>query len=286
MQNKEKWMHRSAALVILLLVNSCLYAEEQNVDENTASNKIKENTKCLDCKLGGMISGGYDTNIYNRNDHRSIRSLSWRLSLDYSFSNQDKVYLKTGGYRALEDKTGDYLTNSVIGLSRGRLFSFGETGDIGVSGQFTIPTSDASRNDSLNTAFRLALPVSAKYWGLNFSLTPRISKNFHQYKTAGEKSLTEWVYSMSMTVGYSWDDLSLGISMLGGNSRSYQGTRRNDITYATSIYGNYSLTNNIAISLSASTSGFYADAERGTLGNIDLFDPNSASYNAEISYSF
>ncbi|SON49080.1 hypothetical protein [Vibrio tapetis] len=286
MQNKEKWMHRSAALVILLLVNSCLYAEEQNVDENTASNKIKENTKCLDCKLGGMISGGYDTNIYNRNDHRSIRSLSWRLSLDYTFSSDYKAYFKTGGYRALEDKTGDYVTDSVIGMSRTQLFGFGESGKVGVSGQFTIPTSETSRKDSLNTAFRVAVPVSTKQWGINFSVTPRISKSFHEYKTAGEKSLTEWIYSLSLAAGYSWDDLSLGMSMLGGNSRSYQGTRRTDITYAGSIYGSYQVTNNIGISISASTSGFYTDAERGTLGNIDLFDPNSASYNVEISYSF
>ncbi len=286
MQNTEKWMLKSAAIIIGLLVNPHLYAEEVVGDEGKNTTNITENTKCTDCKLGGTITGGYDTNIYNRNDHRSIRSLSWRLSLDYTFSSHYKAFFKTGGYRALEDKTGDYFTDSVIGMSRSNLFSFGETGKVGLSGQFTIPTSETSRKDSLNTAFRLAVPISGKHWGIGLSVTPRVSKSFHQYKTAGEKSLTEWIYSLSMAASYSWDDLSVGISMLGGNSRSYQGTRRSDITYASSIYGSYAVTENIGISLSASTSGFYADAERGTLGNIDLFDPNSASYNAEISYSF
>ncbi|MDN3682341.1 hypothetical protein QWZ04_18720 [Vibrio tapetis subsp. quintayensis] len=286
MQNTEKWMLKSTSLIIGLLINSHLYAGEVMVDESENSTNITESGNCFDCKLSGTITGGYDTNIYNRNDHRSIRSLSWRLSLDYSFLNHYKVYLKTGGYRALEDKVGDYFTDSVIGMSRSNLFNFGESGEIGLSGQFTIPTSETSRKDSLNTAIRVAVPVSAKHWGVRFSVTPRISKSFHQYKTSGEKSLTEWIYSLSMAASYSWSDLSVGASMLGGNSRSYQGTRRNDITYAGSIYGGYKITDNIGVSLSASTSGFYADAERGTLGNIDLFDPNSASYNAEISYSF
>jgi len=286
MQHTTKWMLKSFPLIIGSLLSFNILAEDAVVEENEDSSIAIESDECQSCKLSGSATLGYDTNIYSRSDHRSVRNISWRGSLNYSFNDAYRLYFNTGGYRALEDEVGTYMTDTIVGLSRAKLYQFGETGAVGIAGQFTIPTSETSRKDSLNTAFRLAIPVSFKLWDANISISPRVSKSFHEYKTSGGKSLTEWIYSISMGANYRWDKLEMGISALGGNSRSYQGTRRTELTYAGSIYAGYDLAENIGISLAVSTAGFYADAERGTLGNIDLFDPDRATYIAEISYSF
>ena len=279
MQYTQQWKKSALALLLSPLLMTSAFADENKSEEVQEKEQVES-------KLGGSVSLAYDTNIYNKDDHRAVRNFSWGGTLSYSFNQDYSAYLSTGGYRALENETGTFANDTVIGLSRSGLFTFGETGSIGMSGQFTIPTSETSRNDELNTAFRLAIPVSFKALGIDFSIAPRLRKNFHEYKTAGGKSLTEWTYSLSTGASYKFEKLVIGISALGGNSQSYQGTRRDDFNYGGSIYGSYQATDSIGISLTGATSGFYADAEQGTLGNIDLFDADRASYIAEITYSF
>ncbi|KHT50094.1 hypothetical protein [Vibrio sinaloensis] len=277
MQNTIKCRQRTIALAVSVLLSSACFAEE---------NSEQQEEKPVWSDFGGSLSLSYDTNIYHPDDYRSVRSLSWSGSLNYTFSDNISAFMSSGGYRAYENETGDFATDSVIGASYSSLYEFGETGKIGANGQFTIPTSEASRKDELQTAFRLAIPVSMKPWGVNVSITPRLRKNFHKYKTAGGRSLTEWTYSVSSSVSKSWESLTLGISALGGNTISYQGTRRTSWTYGGSLFGSYRFTDNWSASLSASTSGVYQDAERGTLGNIDLFDQDNASYRATVTFSF
>ncbi|PMH79651.1 hypothetical protein, partial [Vibrio cyclitrophicus] len=224
--------------------------------------------------------------IYRKDDYRANRSFSWNGLLKYSLSENIKTYISSGGYRALDDEVGTYATDSVIGLSYSKLYEFGESGKIGASGQFTIPTSETSRNDKLQTAFRLAVPISFEHWGVNFNISPRLRKNFHQYKTYGGKSLTEWTYSLFTGVSYSREQLTLGVDALVVNTTSYTGTRRDSFDYGGSIYGAYDFNDNWSFTLSAATSGAYADADRGTLGNIDLFDADKATYSADITFSF
>jgi len=181
MQNTIKCKRRTIALAVSVLLSSPAWADD---------NKEEQEEKSAWSDFGGSLSLSYDTNIYDPDDHRSVRSLSWSGGLNYRFTNNITGYLSTGGYRAYENKTGDFATDSVIGASYSGLYEFGETGKIGASGQFTIPTSEASRKDELQTAFRLATPVSMKPWGVNVSITPRLRKNFHKYKTAGGRSLT------------------------------------------------------------------------------------------------
>ena len=277
MQNTRICKRRTVALAISLAFISSVNAEEQNSENEPIS---------VWSDVGGSLSLSYDTNIYHPDDHRSVRSLSWSGSLNYKFNDDISGYISSGGYRAYENETGDFATDSVIGANYVSIYRFGETGNISLSGQLTIPTSETSRKDKLQTAIRLATSISLKAWGVNFSVTPRIRKNFHEYKTMGGKSLTEWTYSINSSAVKSWEDFTLGISALGGNTISYQGTRRSSWTYGGSLFGTYSFSDNWSASLSASTSGVYQDAERGTLGNIDLFDQDNASYRATITFSF
>ncbi|HAS6152131.1 TPA: hypothetical protein I7146_11510 [Vibrio vulnificus] len=289
MQHTTKWKITPLAILLGALFSSSIYAEENSQTNESAdveSTNADESASCILCNVGGSLSLTYDTNIYDKDDHRSVRSLSWSGSLNYKLSPNSSAYFSSGGYRALENRTGDYLTDSVLGVSYSNLYAFGETGKIGVSGQFTIPTSETSQKDELNTAFRLAVPVSFKVWEVNFNVSPRLRKNFHEYKTIAGRSLTEWTYSLSTSATMSWDSFSTGLSILGGNTISYQGTRRSSWTYGGSLWGSYSFSDNWSASLSASTSGVYQDAERGTLGNIDLFDQDKASYSATVTFSF
>ncbi|KOO10792.1 hypothetical protein AKJ18_32430, partial [Vibrio xuii] len=101
-------------------------------------------------------------------------------------------------------------------------------------------------------------------------------KNFYKFKTMNGRVLTEWVYSLSVGANYQFDKLTLGASALGGNGMSYKGNRSKQFTYGASVFSSYQLADNWSASLSASTAGFYTDAERGTLGDIDLFDEDKA----------
>ncbi|EPP4295521.1 hypothetical protein ACUP6R_001254 [Vibrio navarrensis] len=288
MQHTTKWKVMPLAVILAALFSTSALADEGNTVDNSGaeSTQTEESASCFVCNVSGAVSLSYDTNIYNKDDHRSVRNLSWSGDLSYKLSSNTKVYFSTGGYRAFEDETGTYATDSVLGLSYSNLYNFGETGKIGASGQFTIPTSESSEKDELQTAFRLSVPVTLTAWDIDFSISPRLRKNFHKYKTAGGKSLTEWTYSLSTSAVKSWDSLSIGITALGGNTVSYQGTRRNSWNYEGSLYADYSFSDSWSMTLTASSSGFYQDAERGTIGNIDLLDQENASYTATVTFSF
>ncbi|ELP5728685.1 hypothetical protein QTV44_001934 [Vibrio vulnificus] len=289
MQHTKKWRITPLAILLGALFSSSLYAEENSETQDSSqaeSTQTDESASCILCNVGGSLSLTYDTNIYDKDDYRSVRSFSWGGSLNYKLTDRTRAFFSSGGYRTLENKTGDFMTDSVVGVGYSNLFTFGDTGRIGLSGQFTIPTSEASQKDELNTAFRLAVPISFKIWDVNFNVSPRLRKNFHEYKTIAGRSLTEWTYSLSSSASMSWGSFSTGISMLGGNTISYQGTRRSSWTYGGSIYGSYTINDQWSASLSASSSGVYQDAERGTLGNIDLFDQDKASYSATVTFSF
>lgn len=285
MQQSNTWKIKLTALSVASALTFTAYAsEEAEVKKTDAASETPAIEKSLD--LGGSLTLGYNTNIFDKEDHRSVRGASWSGSLNTSFQKDYSAFIRTGGRRSLEDETGDFWTDSVIGVSRSNLFNFGESGKVSLSGQFTIPTSETSQKDNLQTALRLALPITAEAIGVDFSLTPRLRKNFHEYKTAGQKALTEWVYSLSFGASYSWEKLTLSSSVLGGNSISYFGTRRNNVNYEGNVALGYKFNDAMSLSLSASTSGVYADAERGTLGNIDLFNDDKATFSASATFSF
>jgi hypothetical protein len=288
MQYTTKWMMTPLAMLFGALFSSPAFSEESSPIETSKAESAqnKEDTSCIVCRLSGAVYLSYDTNIYDKDDHRSVRNFSWGGSLIYALSDDTKAYLSAGGYRALEDEVGTYATDTVLGMRYLNLYEFGETGNIGVAGQFTIPTSESSRKDELQTAFRLEVPISFSAWNVDFSIAPRLKKNFHRYKTMGGRSLTEWTYSLFSVAEMTWESFSLGITALGGNTVSYQGTRRSSWRYEGAIYGKYSFDDNWSLLLAASSTGFYQDAERGTLGNIDLLDQEKASYIATVAYSF
>ncbi|HAS8175290.1 TPA: hypothetical protein I7671_05520 [Vibrio vulnificus] len=288
MQHTTKWKITPLAILLGALFSSSIYAEENsqtNGESNTESTSEAQSS-CIWCNVGGSASLAYDSNLYDTNDYRSVRNFSWNGTLNYKLSDKTGLYFSTGGYRALEDKVGTYATDSVFGASYSNIYEFGETGKIGLSGQLTIPTSEISRDTKLYTAIRISTPIRFQMLGGNYSVTPRVRKNFYKYETMNGRVLTEWVYSISVGGSYSFDDLTIGASALGGNGMSYKGTRSRQFTYGASAYASYGITDNWSTSFTVSTAGFYSDAERGTLGNIDLFDTDKATYIAQLTFSF
>lgn len=96
--------------------------------------------------------------------------------LTHQLTSSIKCIFVTGAYRALEDETGDFWNDSLIKLKRYSIYNFGESGTIDLSGQLTIPTSEASRDDDLQTALRIDLPVGFKVLEADISVSPRIRK--------------------------------------------------------------------------------------------------------------
>ncbi|EGR4483755.1 Outer membrane receptor protein [Vibrio cholerae] len=272
-------------LVVSLFSATTVFAEGETTNPNSDLT-LNEDQPCLISQLSGSASLAYDSNLYDKDDYRSVRNLSWNGTLNYPVSEQLRAFITGGGYRVFHDKTGTYVTDTVVGLNYSNLFTFGETGRLGIGGQLTIPTSEASRDTELYTAFRLSVPVSFKMLGGNYSVSPRLRKNFYKYQTMNGRVLTEWVYSVSADGHYQFDKLTLGASLLGGNGTSYKGNRSREFNYAASVYSNYQISDSWSASFTVSSAGFYSDAERGTLGNLDLFDTDKASYIAQLTYSF
>ncbi|EHY9843778.1 hypothetical protein OZ254_000135 [Vibrio cholerae] len=272
-------------LVVSLFSATTVFAEGETTNPNSDLT-LNEDQPCLICQLSGSASLAYDSNLYDKDDYRSVRNLSWNGTLNYPVSEQLRAFITGGGYRVFQDKTGTYVTDTVVGLNYSNLFTFGETGRLGLGGQLTIPTSEASRDTELYTAFRLSVPVSFKMLGGNYSVSPRLRKNFYKYQTMNGRVLTEWVYSVSADGHYQFDKLTLGASLLGGNGTSYKGNWSREFNYAASVYSNYQISDSWLASFTVSSAGFYSDAERGTLGNLDLFDTDKASYIAQLTYSF
>ncbi|HDZ9495664.1 TPA: hypothetical protein RU013_002410 [Vibrio cholerae] len=272
-------------LVVSLFSATTVFAEGETTNPNSDLT-LNEDQLCLICQLSGSASLAYDSNLYDKDDYRSVRNLSWNGTLNYPVSEQLRAFITGGGYRVFQDKTGTYVTDTVVGLNYSNLFTFGETGRLGLGGQLTIPTSEASRDTELYTAFRLSVPVSFKMLGGNYSVSPRLRKNFYKYQTMNGRVLTEWVYSVSADGHYQFDKLTLGASLLGGNGTSYKGNRSREFNYAASVYSHYQISDSWLASFTVSSAGFYSDAERGTLGNLDLFDTDKASYIAQLTYSF
>lgn len=234
--------------------------------------------------INGYLSLTYTSNYVDKDDHRSIRNLNWSGNLNYKL-NENTIYIDSGGYRVYEDETGTYLTDTIIGIKNSQYYQWGETGNIGYAAQFTLPTSELSEKDKLYTALRLSMPITNKWDSINYFFTPRVKKNFHKYKTAADKNLTEWVASINTGVGYSWHDFTVNLSLLGGTAWSYHGTRY-DWNYSGALSGIWQITPHFYTALSTSNSGVYFDAERGTVGDIDIFNLNTASYSIAVGYSF
>ncbi len=306
MQHKKKTWLPKLVLITAILASFNTFADDPKVDdlkeakqkqikqeevkpEEAKQEEVKQESVVKDDEsettYGGSFSLGYRTNIYHPDDYRSSRSLSWSASFR---AKQDKftASISTGAYRSLEDKTGDFFTDSSIGLSYSSLAKFGETGNVSMSGRLTIPNSESSRKQQLITAVQLSVPVRFKVAKVGISVSPRIRKNFHKYKTIAGRSLSEWVYSISTSANISSGDFSFGTSIYGSNSQSYQGTRRTSINYGGSVYGSYRVADYLSISVSASSGGVYKNAEQGTSNNIDLFNSEKANYVATATFSF
>lgn len=281
-KNKLTYLYFVIAFVFSFTASS-VSADEGEVIKNEEQGIVEEKTSKFS-DISGYISAAYDTNIYS--DYRKDRSLSWSLGINTIYDDKFKLYASTGAYRSFDSNRGDFNTNTVVGVRYQSLFEFASSGNVALGGQFTIPTYEYSRKDNLITAFRLDMPVSFEYLGLNWGVSPRIKKNFHTYETRGGRSLTEWTYSLSLWTSYSWSDFSTGLSMLGGETVSYQGTVRDQFNYSGSVYLSYSWTDKISTTISAANAGYYADTEKGTIGNIDFFDSASSSYNLDLTYQF
>lgn len=286
MHNIKKCRVNPISFLVVSLFSAAAVSAGGEATNQNSDLTLNEDQQCLICQLSGSASLAYDSNLYDKDDYRSVRNLSWNGTLNYPVSEQLRAYITGGGYRVFQDKTGTYVTDTVVGLNYFNLFTFGETGRLGLGGQLTIPTSETSRDTELYTAFRLSMPVSFKMLGGHYSVSPRLRKNFYKYQTMNGRVLTEWVYSVSADVNYQFDKLTLGMSLLGGNGTSYKGNRSREFTYAASVYSNYQISDSWSASFTVSSAGFYSDAERGTLGNLDLFDTDKASYIAQLTYSF
>ncbi|MES1384032.1 hypothetical protein ABUU23_19735, partial [Vibrio cholerae] len=114
-------------LVVSLFSATTVFVEGETTNPNSDLT-LNEDQPCLICQLSGSASLAYDSNLYDKDDYRSVRNLSWNGTLNYPVSEQLRAFITGGGYRVFQDKTGTYVTDTVVGLNYSNLFTFGETG--------------------------------------------------------------------------------------------------------------------------------------------------------------
>lgn len=256
-------------------------AQDSNRDASSADSSESS------LKWGGALSLGYDSNLYQANDYRSNRAISFHGSLYLTFWDNYSLYSNTGGYRTLQKAEGFYSTDTVVGLSHSSLFTFGETGNMSISGQFSIPTSELSQDNHLNTAFRIQTPFTFKVANVGLMIAPRIRKNFHQYTTSPSGNVnTSWGLSLLLGANYNYGDAFFSISALGGTSINYNGRWADGYSYGGNISAGYNIVEDLSISLTLASSGVYTDAAQGTLGSFDIFDEAKATYSLGMTYKF
>lgn len=156
-----------------------------------------------------------------------------------------------------------------------------------ISGQFSIPTSQASQDSFLNTAFRIQTPFTFKLADVGFLIAPRVRKNFHQYTTSPSGNVNiSWGLSLLLGANYNYGDAFFSVSALGGTSINYNGRWADGYSYGGNVSAGYNLLEDLSISLTLASSGVYTDAAQGTLGSFDLFDEAKATYSLGMTYSF
>ncbi|MUK78831.1 hypothetical protein GNP84_18270 [Aliivibrio fischeri] len=280
---------KQSALSSFIFCTSALvhnaFAEDTNKEEIPAEPTELEQDSNL--KWGGSLSLGYDSNLYSASDYRSSRAISFHGSLYLAFWEHYSLYSNTGGYRTLQNAEGFYSTDTVVGLSRSSLLTFGDSGRMSISGQFSIPTSQASQDSFLNTAFRIQTPFTFKLADVGFLIAPRVRKNFHQYTTSPSGNVNiSWGLSLLLGANYNYGDAFFSISALGGTSINYNGRWADGYSYGGNVSAGYNLLEDLSISLTLASSGVYTDAAQGTLGSFDLFDEAKATYSLGMTYSF
>lgn len=278
----------SSFIACTFALAQCAHAEDNSDTEAVGKIEATENSDTeIESNWSGSLSLGYDSNFFSSSDYRSSRAISTHGSLYYSIADNYSLYASTGGYRTLQRAEGFYSTDTVVGLSRSSLFTFGETGKVSISGQFSLPTSESSQDAHLNTAFRIQTPISFKLADVGITVAPRIRKNFHEYTTSPSGNVnTSWGLSLLLAANYSYGDVFFSASALGGTTVNYNNRWADGYSYGGSLSSGYNLSDALSISLTLATSGLYTDAAQGTLGSFDLFDDAKATYSLGMTYSF
>lgn len=99
MQHTTKWMMTPLAMLLGTLFSAPSFAVETSVIDSTSTPESTQNegdTSCIVCKFSGAVYLSYDTNIYDKDDYRSVRNFSWGGDLVYFFSSDTKAYFSTG----------------------------------------------------------------------------------------------------------------------------------------------------------------------------------------------
>ena len=89
MQHTTKCTMTPLAMLLSTLFSMPSLAEEASVDDSSGieSTQNEGESSCVVCNLSGSVYLSYDTNIYDKDDHRSVRNFSWGGSLVYALSD-------------------------------------------------------------------------------------------------------------------------------------------------------------------------------------------------------
>lgn len=242
----------------------------------------------------GYVSVDYSRNGYKDSAYAADRSASATGVLRYSVTDTSRAQLVVYGYHQFDGNTygdrGQFWGNTSLSWARNNLFK--PTEDSSVSGELRLilPTSKASRRDDLQVGTRVKLRWSASFddWveGLMISNSLFLQKNFHEYKTAGNRRLTEYSLTNQLSVDYSFaDDFYFNIYVMPRRTWDYEGNTHDPrISHGEEI--GYQFNNELSFSIGMTNSATYYNPDRGPDPLNDLLDLKKMTYFAVANYQF
>ncbi|WP_087025184.1 hypothetical protein [Thaumasiovibrio subtropicus] len=279
--------YNSLILLGAALMSASVIAAE-NESGQSEENKAEEVKVSSPWSVG--LSGSYSRNAYKDSAYNAKRTFSANVSVSRKFWNDYRFTVSGGGYRSLDGAIGWYETDIFGTVSKSNFVTLFDTIKSSASLRFSLPISELSRKDKLRTSVRGAIafrysPEEGLFENFTLGLTPRVTKNFHEYKTVGTRSLTEWNLSNLTSLSYSYGKWSARIDFLNSANYSYQGTRKPlSMTHTESI--SYQVTPKFGVSAGHTNSVTFFDREQGPDPVFEFFDERSSTFFISANYNF
>lgn len=266
-------------MLILLTAAENVYAAETTVVESN---------KSFLSKFSSSLSSTLSTDTKTFNDESKSVGSEFELTSSYSLNSKNSFGLRTSVEKGLTQGREQSLGNTVLSWRYNNLYNFQKL-SLSSSVNLILPTNKDSRIiEGLNFAAEASIVAALAFNDkVSFAYIPRITKNFHEYKTSKfSENNVEYRLTQVFSLSYqALEKLSVGQTLIYANSWSYFGTQR-DPGYVSISQLGYDFSSKLSASIGVANGGAIFGTQRGPDQRIQFFDQNRSSYFTSVQFVF
>jgi hypothetical protein len=274
-----------------LLSTSSLASDNSQVD--SAQTDLTQQT--FSPGWSGYLSATYSDNWAN--DYRDDRNITFDVSLGYRFTDQFSVGVISGtsylDTQYCSTHTKDYwcVSPTYLYAKYNNLYQFFSNFiTVGLQGRILLPTYQYAHDTKLKFGLKGSMPfafdIDRYIKGLSVAITPSVTKYFNEYKTAGNKVLTEYTFALGLNTTYQlFDEVYLSFNLSDSQNITYLGNS----TYPTISHNEelgYQATSSLYIGVGYTNNAQFFSPEEGPNPLSSLFDDRDPHFYLTTSYSF